>query len=114
MTKDLETQSGCTQILPPDGRQDDTIKKTLTKTSTKTNNYGKQQQKHVGQDSPRSNHHSYRYRHHLRGDIVHGALASLHRRILRKINKYPHCPFLQGGDILYAQNMAEKNKLKEE
>ena len=76
VTKDLETQSGCTQILPPDGRQDDTIKKTLTKTSTKTNNYGKQQQKHVGQDSPRSNHHSNRHRNHLRRDIVHGAVAS--------------------------------------
>ena len=36
----------------------------------------KQQQNHVEQDSPRSNHHSNRYRNHLRGDIVHGALAS--------------------------------------
>ena len=83
---------------------------------TKQINYEQQrkQQNHVGQDSPRSDNDFNRHCNHLRGDIVHGALVSLHRRILRKINKYPHCPFLQGGDILYAQNMAEKNKLKEE
>ena len=44
---------------------------------TKLNYYEqqrKQQQKHVEQDSPRSNHHSNRYRNHLWGDIVHGAI----------------------------------------
>ena len=34
----------------------------------------KQQQKHVEQDSPRSDNHFNRHRHHLRGDIMHGVL----------------------------------------
>ena len=44
---------------------------------TKLNYYEqqrKQQQKHVEQDSPRSDNDFNRHRHHLRGDIVHGAI----------------------------------------
>ena len=34
-----------------------------------------ERQKHVGQDSPRSDNHFNSYRDHLRGDIAHGAVT---------------------------------------